>query len=189
MTGANVSCAGTSTKRINMALHHLLEPAYLLQAIVLALSIFNLIAFLWLAITVWLNGDRRSGIARLGVVGLGLSALFFFIHALLISSPLTSGVSLQEFLWHLIWLPALGVPYIWFAIGLYYAALINKAWHKRRPLLLAISGILGCTIVILLVRNQSTFTYVATFPLCAFLAPLYHLRARVFSSFSSSLVL
>ncbi|HKF35626.1 MAG TPA: hypothetical protein VKB35_01900, partial [Ktedonobacteraceae bacterium] len=70
-----------------MALHHLLEPAYLLRAIVLALSIFNLIAFLWLAITVWLNGDRRSGIARLGVIGLGLSALFFFIHALLVSSP------------------------------------------------------------------------------------------------------
>src|SRR5713226_3780486 len=184
MTGANVSCAGTSTKRINMALHHLLEPAYLLQAIVLALSIFNLIAFLWLAITVWLNGDRRSGIARLGVVGLGLSALFFFIHALLISSPLTptSGVSLQEFLWHLIWLPALGVPYIWFAIGLYYAALINKAWRKRRPLLLAISGILGCSILILLVLNQSTFTYVGTLRLIAFSDALNDLGASVFSS-------
>src|SRR5260221_4009230 len=184
MTGANVSCAGTSTKRINMALHHLLEPAYLLQAIVLALSIFNLIAFLWLAITVWLNGDRRSGIARLGVVGLGLSALFFFIHALLISSPLTptSGVSLQEFLWHLIWLPALGVPYIWFAIGLYYAALIKKAWRKRRPLLLAISGVLGCSILILLVLNQSTFTYVGTLRLIAFSDALNDLGASVFSS-------
>src|SRR5216683_2663193 len=185
MTGANVSCAGTSTKRINMALHHLLEPAYLLQAIVLALSIFNLIAFLWLAITVWLNGDRRSGIARLGVVGLGLSALFFFIHALLVSSPLTptSGVSLQEFLWHLIWLPALGVPYIWFAIGLYYAALINKkAWRKRRPLLLAISGVLGCSILILLVLNQSTFTYVGTLRLIAFSDALNDLGASVFSS-------
>ncbi len=167
-----------------MALHHLLEPAYLLQAIVLALSIFNLIAFLWLAITVWLNGDRRSGIARLGVVGLGLSALFFFIHALLVSSPLTptSGVSLQEFLWHLIWLPALGVPYIWFAIGLYYAALINKAWRKRRPLLLAISGILGCSILILLVLNQSTFTYVGTLRLIAFSDALNDLGASVFSS-------
>src|SRR5713226_9512220 len=161
MTGANVSCAGTSTKRINMALHHLLEPAYLLQAIVLALSIFNLIAFLWLAITVWLNGDRRSGIARLGVVGLGLSALFFFIHALLVSSPLTptSGVSLQEFLWHLIWLPALGVPYIWFAIGLYYAALINQKWRERRPYLLAFSGILGAVVLVFLALNQSTYSY------------------------------
>src|SRR5258708_8474613 len=185
MTGANVSCAGTSTKRINMALHHLLEPAYLLQAIVLALSIFNLIACVWLAITVWLNGDRRSGIARLGVVGLGLSALFFFIHALLISSPLTptSGVSLQEFLWHLIWLPALGVPYIWFAIGLYYAALINKRWRKRRPLLLTISGVFGVVILLLLVLNQQSFTYVGTLTLFPYLNPLNDLLTLFLSPF------
>lgn len=59
-----------------MSFHLFLAPAYVLQTIVLALSIFNLVAFLWLAMTVWLNGDRKSGIARLGVVGLGLSALF-----------------------------------------------------------------------------------------------------------------
>src|SRR5437588_12527345 len=106
-----------------------LQPGYLLQTCLLALSIFNLVAFLWLAFTVWLNGDRKAGIARLGVVGLGLSAFFFFIHALLISSPPAQAQApslvTQDFLWHLIWLPALGVPYIWFAIGLHYAALIN----------------------------------------------------------------
>jgi hypothetical protein len=144
-----------------MSPNKFLEPAYLLQTIVLALSIFNLVTFLWLAVTVWLNGDRKSGIARLGVVGLGLSALFFFIHALLISSPLTqsSGLLTPEFLWHLMWLPALGVPYIWFAIGLYYAALINVGWRKRRPYLLALSGILGCIVFLLLIHNQSTFTF------------------------------
>src|SRR6266496_4398985 len=136
-----------------MSIHKFLESAYLLQTFVLALSIFNLVAFLWLAVTVWLNGDRKSGIARLGVIGLSLSALFFFIHALLISGPLTqsSGLVTPEFLWHLIWLPALGVPYIWFAIGLYYAALINAGWRKRRPYLLALSGILGCIVLLLLI--------------------------------------
>jgi two-component sensor histidine kinase len=153
-----------------MSAHEFLEPAYLLQTIVLALSIFNLVTFLWLAVTVWLNGDRKSGIARLGVVGLGLSALFFFIHALLISSPLTqsTGLIAPEFLWHLIWLPALGVPYIWFAIGLYYAALINVGWRKRRPYLLALSGILGCLILLLLILNQSTFTFEGTLRLIAY---------------------
>jgi len=120
--------------------------------------------------TVWLNGDRKSGIARLGVVGLGLSALFFFIHALLVSGPLTqsSGLVTPEFLWHLIWLPALGVPYIWFAIGLYYAALINPGWRKRRPYLLALSAIVGCSVLLLLIINQSTFTYVGTLRLIAY---------------------
>jgi len=166
-----------------MSLQKFLEPAYLLQTIVLALSIFNLVAFLWLAVTVWLNGDRKSGIARLGVVGLGLSALFFFIHALLVSSPLTqsSGLVAPEFLWHLVWLPALGVPYIWFAIGLYYAALINEGWRKRRPFMLILAGILGCVILLLLFLNQSMFTFVGTLRFIAYNDALNDLGTGQFS--------
>ncbi len=166
-----------------MASHTFLEPAYLLQTIVLALSIFNLVSFLWLAVTVWLNGNRKSGIARLGVIGLGLSALFFFIHALLISSPLpqSSGFVTSEFLWRLIWLPALGVPYIWFAIGLYYAALINERWRKRRPYLLVLSGVLGCVVLLLLVLNQSKFTFVGTLRLIAYNDTLNDLVSGQFS--------
>ncbi len=133
----------------------------LLQTVALALSIFNLITFLWLAFTVWLNGDRQSVIARVGFVGLSLAALFFFIHASLIRGPFaqTSNLALTDFLWHLIWLPALGVPYIWFVIGLYYATLINKQWHIRRPLLLIFAAILGCSVLILLIFNRSTYTF------------------------------
>lgn len=145
-----------------MSLQALLNPAHLLQTVVLALSIFDLTAFLWLAVTVWLNGDRRSGIVRLGFVGLGLSALFFFIHAILISSPLTPSTSFLslDFWWRMIWLPALGVPYLWFAIGLHYAALINSRWRRRRPLLLLLSGALGLLVLLLLIFNRDTFTYV-----------------------------
>lgn len=153
-----------------MELRTLLEPAHLLQTIVVALSIFNLIAFLWLAFTVWLNGNRGRMIARVGVVGLGLSALFFFLHALLISGPIvqTAGLVSPDFLWHLIWLPALGVPYIWFVIGLHYAALINPGWRRRRPALLLFSGLLGCTVFVLLLFNESTFTFLGTVRLLAY---------------------
>ncbi len=153
-----------------MALRTFLEPAHLLQTIVLALSIFNLIAFLWLAFTVWLNGNRSSLIARVGVVGLGLSALFFFLHALLIFDPLsqTDGLVTADVLWHLIWLPALGVPYIWFVIGLHYASLINQGWRRRRPALLLCSALLGCSVLTLLILNQSTFTFLSTMRLLAY---------------------
>jgi signal transduction histidine kinase len=157
-----------------MSLQALLNPAHLLQTVVLALSIFNLTAFLWLASTVWLNGNRRAGIVRLGVVGLGLSALFFFIHAILISSPLTpasSFVSL-DFWWRMIWLPALGVPYLWFAIGLHYAALINSRWRRRRPLLLVLSGALGLAVLLLLIFNRNTFTYIDALRLLSYSDPL-----------------
>lgn len=160
-----------------------LQPGYLLQTCLLALSIFNLVAFLWLAFTVWLNGDRRAGIARLGVVGLGLSALFFFIHALLISSPFTrpTGLVSQDFLWHLIWLPALGVPYIWFAIGLYYAALINQKWRERRPYLLAFSGILGAIVLVFLALNQSTYSYADALHLVVYNKALNDIHNGMFS--------
>ncbi|MEO7020792.1 MAG: hypothetical protein ABI234_11630, partial [Ktedonobacteraceae bacterium] len=150
--------------------HTFLDPAHLLQTVVLALSIFNLTTFLWLALTVWLNGERRTGIARLGVIGLGLSALFFFIHAILISSPLISSTSFfsLDFWWRIIWLPALGVPYIWFAIGLHYAALISPRWRKRRPLLLITSGILGFVILLLLIFNRDTFTYIGALQLLSY---------------------
>jgi len=144
--------------------HFLSDPSLLLQVIALALSIFNLIAFLWLACTVWLNGDRRSMITRVGVVGLGLSALFFFIHALLIFGPLErpNGIIQKDFFWRLIWLPALGVPYIWFVIGLYYASQLNDKWRARRPLLLLCSAALGLSVLLLLMLNHTTQTFRGT---------------------------
>ncbi len=147
-----------------MAFSTFLEPIHLLQSIALALSIFNMATFLWLALTVWLNGDRKAIITRMGVVGLGLSALFFFVQALLITSTPAERPELisQEFLWHLIWLPAIGVPYLWFAIGLYYAALINEGWRRRRPPMLIAAGALGCIVFLLLVLNASTFTFSGT---------------------------
>ena len=138
--------------------------------VVLALSIFDLTAFLWLALTVWLNGNRRAGIVRLGFVGLSLSALFFFLHAILISSPLTSSSSFLslDFWWRMIWIPALGVPYLWFAIGLHYAALINANWRRRRPLLLSFSAALGLVVFLLLIFNRDTFTYIGALRLLSY---------------------
>ena len=161
----------------------LLDPALVLQTFLLALSIFNLIAFLWLACTVWLNGDRRSMIARVGVVGLSLSALFFFVHALLIEGPFlkNSAFDFTDFLWHLIWFPAIGVPYIWFVIGLHYAALIKTQWRKRRPFLLACSALLGCSVLALLIANQATFTFRDTLLLLAYSAVHGDLHIRLFS--------
>lgn len=166
-----------SIKKNDMSLHDLLAPGQLLRTVALALSIFNFVAFLWLALTVWLNSDRRAWITRLGIVGLSLSALFFFIHTVLISTPLqpassTSGLIALDFLWHLLWLPTLGVPYIWFTIGLYYAALINERWRYRRPFLLISGAILGCLVLLLLILNQATVTFVGTLRFLAYGDPL-----------------
>lgn len=168
-----------------MSLQAFLDPAHLLQTVVLALSIFDLTAFLWLAFTVWLNGNRRAGIVRLGVVGLGLSALFFFIHAILISSPLTPATSFfsLDFWWRLIWLPALGVPYFWLAIGLHYAALINANWRRRRPFLLFLGAVLGLAVFLLLIFNRDTFTYIDALRLLSYSDAFGNISSGWFSPF------
>ncbi len=166
-----------------MAITTFFQQTPLLQPFAVALSIFNLIAFLWLACTVWLNGDRQSMITRVGVVGLSLSALFFFIHSLLIFTPFDQDSDLlsTSFLWHLIWLPALGVPYIWFVIGLYYAALMNNEWRRRRPILLFVSGLLGCCVLGLLIVNRATFTFRGTLLLLGYSNVLGNVNGGVFS--------
>jgi signal transduction histidine kinase len=166
-----------------MSLAHLLEPTSLVTSVALALSIFNLVAFLWLTLTVWLNGDRRAGITRLGVVGLGLSAFFFYMHAMLLFRPFPvsptistsisiAGLSFQDILWHLLWIPGLGVPYIWFTIGLYYASLISANWRQRRPKLLIIGAVLCCIVLALLILNRSMVTFVGTLRLLAYGDPV-----------------
>jgi signal transduction histidine kinase len=149
----------------------LLDAVNILQTMVLALSIFNLIALLWLAFTVWLNGDRRTLITRVGIIGISLSALFFFIHTLLLDTQLSSqahSITTPNFLWHLMWLPAFAVPYLWLVIGLHYASLINEGWRRRRPLLLLCSGLLGMSILLLLALNRETFTFEGTLGLLAY---------------------
>src|SRR5205807_8458383 len=122
------------------------------------------------AVPVSLNVDRHTSIARLSVVALSFSALFFVIHALLVFSPLNqaSGLVTLDFLWRLLWLPAISVPYIWFAIGLHYAALINEGWRRRRPLLLLGSGMIGLLILVLLILHESTFTFIGTLRLLTY---------------------
>ena len=167
-----------------MSFQTFLTPTNLLQTLVLALSIFDTVSFIWLALTVWLNGDRQSAIARLGVVGLGFSALFFFIHALLISSllsPAKASLIPLDFWWRLIWLPAISVPYIWFAIGLHYAALINQGWQRRRPLLLICSGLFGSLLLLLLILNRTTFTFIGTLRLLAYSDLFDDTHASLFS--------
>ncbi len=156
-----------------MALETLLAPVTLLRTLTLAVSIFNLVTFLWLASTVWLNGDHRARITLWGVVGLALSALFFFVHALLITLPLDQPAlrPLLNLLWQAAWFPALWVPYIWFAIGLHYASLINAGWRRRIPWLLALGAVLGTALLLLLLLNRRTFTFVETLQLLAYSAP------------------
>ena len=64
-----------------------------LAQITIALSVFNLITFLWLGLMVLLLGDRRNLITWVGGIGLLLAALFFLCHGALVGAGVPVGDS------------------------------------------------------------------------------------------------
>ena len=62
-----------------------------LAQIAIALSVFNLITFLWLGLMVLLMGDRRNLITWVGGIGLLLAALFFLCHGALVGAGVPVG--------------------------------------------------------------------------------------------------
>jgi hypothetical protein len=49
--------------------------------VAIAISVFNLMIYLWLGLTVLLNGNRQSRVTWIGGIGLLAAALFFLCHA------------------------------------------------------------------------------------------------------------
>jgi hypothetical protein len=107
----------------------------------IAISVFNLMIYLWLGMTVLLNGARQSRVTWIGGIGLLAAALFFLCHGALVGSGLPEGPSPVDFWWRLAWAPAFIAPFLWAATGLRYADLTG-AWRRwRLPALQAVAAL------------------------------------------------
>ena len=112
-----------------------------LAQVAIALSVFNLITFLWLGLMVLLLGDRRSRITWVSSIGLLLAALFFLCHGALVGAGVPVGASPSDFWWRVSWLPAFVAPLCWAATGLHYAELARVWKAARLPLLAMVAGL------------------------------------------------
>jgi signal transduction histidine kinase len=107
----------------------------LLAPVAIAFSVFSLITYLWLGLTVLLIGDRRSLVTWVGGSGLLLGALFFLSHGALVGAGVPAGATASDVWWHISWVPAFGAPICWAAIGLHYAGLAG-AWKRLRVIVI-----------------------------------------------------
>jgi hypothetical protein len=114
----------------------------------IAVSVFSLITYLWLGLTVLLNGNRRSRVTWISGVGLLLAALFFLCHGALVGAGMPSGPSPTDFWWRLAWVPAFAAPLFWAATGLHYADLFSP-WRRLRLLALQIVAVFGAVAALL----------------------------------------
>lgn len=117
----------------------------------IAVSVFNLITFLWLGMMVLLLGDRRNLITWVGGIGLLLGALFFLCHGALVGAGVPVGDSPSDVWWRVSWLPAFVAPLFWAATGLHYAGLAGVWKYLRLPVLMMVAGLGLVTVLLALV--------------------------------------
>src|SRR6478735_10685483 len=116
--------------------------------VAIAISVFNLMIYLWLGLTVLLNGNRQSRVTWIGGIGLLLAALFFLCHGALVGAGVPEGPSPSDVWWRVSWLPAFVAPLFWAATGLHYAGLAGVWKYMRLPVLGAVA-VLGLVTMLL----------------------------------------
>lgn len=158
----------------------------ILTWLVNALSIFNMIAFLWLGFTVLLNVERRRWGTWVAGGGLILAGLFFAGHSAVVSHALDSFESFAadtEFWWRASWLPVVGAPYLWYLMTAWYTGVINRPAQR---LWVGLVGLLGLAALVSLVvanplpsydevlnRSPVALLRLGGLPLLALIYPVY----------------
>lgn len=143
-------------------LEAVLQPA--LAELAIALSVFSLITYLWLGLTILLAGDRRNMVTWASGVGLLLGALFFLSHGALvaerpIAGAASSGSPTADFWWRVSWVPAFTAPFLWAVIGLRYTQ-ISGRWRRLRVVALgAVAGLGALTALLALLSWPSIAHY------------------------------
>lgn len=129
----------------------ILQPAVAQLAI--GLSVFSLITYLWLGLTVLLIGNRRSAVTWVGGLGLLMAALFFLCHGALVGAGVPTSPSPTDFWWRLAWVPGFAAPFFWAATGMHYANLTRGTMSKLRRSALVVAALLGLATAVLAVLS------------------------------------
>jgi signal transduction histidine kinase len=87
---------------------------------VLAVSHFNTILALWLALTVLLNAGRRDAGVWLMGGGLLVGAAFWVSHSAILGQGLTVDLATLNLWWRAGWFPVMLAPFAWYGVVLWY---------------------------------------------------------------------
>src|SRR4051794_29964236 len=105
---------------IAQLVREMLNPQFLLDWAIMAVSLFNVIVLLWLGCTVLLNSERRSWGVWLAGGGLLLGGFFFVSHSAMLGHGLRDVGAGMDFWWQVGWLPVVALPFAWYAVMLWY---------------------------------------------------------------------
>lgn len=120
---------------------------HLLDWAIIAVSIFNTVALLWLGLTVLLNAERRHFGAWAAGGGLLFGGLFFVGHSAVVGRVIGTFSEEMELWWRVGWLPFIGGPYLWYLVIAWYTGVAQAGRHR---LWIALVTALGLAAVLLL---------------------------------------
>ncbi len=115
---------------------------------IIFLSFFNTISLLWLGLMVLLNGERHRWGTWVGSSGLIMGGLVFLGHSAVVGRALGTHREEMEFWWSVVWVPVIGVSYIWYLVTAWYTQTLRT---RRHQIWLSIVSLLAITALALLV--------------------------------------
>lgn len=128
----------------------------LLDWALIAASLFNAVAQLWLGLTIILNAERRSWGTWLGGGGLILGALFFVGHTAVVGRVIGTFSDEMIFYWRLGWLVLVIAPYLWYLVMAWYAGVLRRREQRVR---LALVSLIGLCALLLALRVDPLPSY------------------------------
>jgi signal transduction histidine kinase len=121
-----------------------------------AVSFFNMIALLWLGLTILLNAERRRWGTWIAVSGCVVSGLFFAGQLTVVGHVPGALDARMEVGWRATWLLFVIAPYLWYLFMAWYTGVLRAG--RQRPWLAIVSA-LGIAALLLLVVAHSLPTY------------------------------
>src|SRR5574341_49790 len=135
-----------------------------------AVSLFNTILLLWLALTVLLNAEQRNRGIWLMSGGLLMGAAFFTSHTAILGH--NSGETLQgvNFWWQIGWIPVIASPFAWYIMILWYSGFWSdpdSSLRRRHVMWLIVLAVMAAIILglILFGHPLPSFTEIAALDL------------------------
>lgn len=98
-----------------------MSGTYLLDWAALAVSLFNTIILVWLALTVLLNAESRGWGVPLAGAGLLAGAAFFISHSAILGQDVRTLSTGLNFWWHFGWGPVIAAPFAWYVLMIWYS--------------------------------------------------------------------
>jgi signal transduction histidine kinase len=161
----------------------------ILDAAILAVSLFNTMLLVWLGLTVLLNAARRTWGIWLAGSGLLMGAAFFLSHSVLVGQDVNFFSPSMNFWWHAGWLPVTLSPLAWYIVMLWYSGFWDRGderIHQRHRYGMAFSILFsGIILGLLALANpfpafsrlanlrQADTAAVGGIPLLVLLFPIY----------------